>query len=131
MTDPPSEPQPRFFADRCLGKGSVTKLRALGWSIVRIADVFPDDAQDVTDEEWIAHGSSEGLALLTKDKAIRYQPSFREAGTPVFALSGGSIGLDEMVERFEAGRRKIWAAATAHERQFWMVYAGGRVERKA
>ncbi len=105
MTDPSSEPQPRFVADRCLGKGSVERLRALGWSIVRISDVFVGDAQDVSDEQWVAYGGRRGMALLTKDKRIRYQPAFDNVVTPVFALT--------------------------RERQFWIVYAEGRVERRA
>ncbi len=130
MTDPASEPQPRFFADRCLGRGSVARLRELGWPIVRIADVYADDAQAVTDEEWVAYGARARMALLTKDKRIRYQPAFRAAGTPVFALSDGQLGIVEMAERFEAARARIWHAATAQERQFWIVYAAGRVERR-
>lgn len=130
MTDQSSGQQPRFFADRCLGKGSVDRLRELGWNIVRIADVFAADAQSVDDDEWISYGARQGMALLTKDKAIRYQPSYKLAATPIFVLSGGSIGLDEMVARLEAGRRKIWAAAVSAERQFWVVYANGRVERR-
>ncbi|WP_371660850.1 hypothetical protein [Streptomyces sp. NBC_00280] len=31
-------------------------LRACGWTVHRIGDVFPDDGQDVPDEEWITHG---------------------------------------------------------------------------
>lgn len=104
MTDPSSEPQPRFFADRCLGRGSVDRLRTLGWSVVRIADVFLDDAQAITDEEWVAYGARAGMALLTKDKRIRYQPAFNAAGTPVFALSDGQLGIAEMTERFDAAR---------------------------
>ncbi len=131
MTDPYSEPQPRFFADRCLGKGSVSRLRELGWNIIRIADVFADDAQDITDEEWVAYGGREGMALLTKDKQIRYQAAFEAACTPVFALSTGSITIDEMVARSEAARHRIWAAAPATGRQFWIVYGEGRAERRA
>lgn len=131
MTGPSSAPSPRFFADRCLGRTTVNRLRDLGWDIVRISDVFTDDAQSVSDEEWVALGGTNGWALLTKDKKIRYQPSFQKASTPVFALSEGGVAIDEMVHRFEAGRGRIWEAAMATERQFWIVYEHGRVERRA
>lgn len=130
MTDPSSDPPPRFFADRCLGRGSVDRLRDLGWSVVRITEVFADDAQAITDEEWVAYGARVGMALLTKDKRIRYQPAFKAAGTPVFALSDGRLGIAEMAERFNAARSRIWRAATAQERQFWIVYAAGRIVRR-
>jgi hypothetical protein len=99
MTDLSSAPPPEFFADRCLGRTTVTRLQS-----------------------W---------ALLTKDKKIRYQPAFDAASTPVFALSVGTLTIDEMVQRFEAGRPRIWLHAHAVERQFWIVYDGGRVERRA
>ncbi|WP_258193902.1 hypothetical protein [Streptomyces sp. MA5143a] len=31
-------------------------LRACGWTVHRIGDVFPHDGQDIPDEEWITHG---------------------------------------------------------------------------
>jgi hypothetical protein len=131
MTGPSSAQQPEFFADRCLGRTTVNLLRGLGWSIVRISDVYADDAQQVSDEEWVARGGAHGWALLTKDKRIRYQPAFDAAVTPVFALSDGSITIDQMVERFDAARDRIWTHTRAAERQFWIVYDRGRVERRA
>lgn len=131
MTDLSSAPPPEFFADRCLGRTTVTRLHSLGWSIVRISDVFVDDAQSISDDEWVAFGGSKSWALLTKDKKIRYQPAFEAAATPIFALSVGTLTIDEMVQRFEAGRPRIWQHAHAAERQFWIVYDGGRVERRA
>lgn len=131
MTDPSSARPPEFFADRCLGRTTVDRLRERGWRIVRINEAFLDDAQSVSDEEWVAYGGTKAWALLTKDKRIRYQPAFEAAATPVFALSDGSITIDQMVERFESARSRIWEHARAGERQFWIVYDRGRIERRA
>jgi len=90
MTGPSSAQPPRFLADRCLGRVTIDRLRELGWDIVRLGDLHEDDAQTTSDEELVALAAANGWAVLTKDKRIRYQPSFHRAGTPLFALSGGA-----------------------------------------
>ena len=131
MTDPSSAQPPRFLADRCLGRVTIDRLRALGWDIVRLGELHSDDAQTTSDEELVAIAAANGWAVLTKDKRIRYQPSFHSAGTPLFALSGGGVSIADTVERFEQAKDRIWAAARAGEAQFWIVYEHGRVERRA
>jgi hypothetical protein len=49
----PAEP-PEFIVDRCLGRRTVAQLRELGWCVHHLGDVYPDDGQDIADEEWIA-----------------------------------------------------------------------------
>ena len=95
-----------------------------------IADVYPDDAQGIEDPAWVAYGGSQGWACLTKDKKIRRQPAYREASTPIFALSTGNLGVEAMIERFDAGRSRIWRHAQSTRREFWVVYEDGRVERR-
>jgi hypothetical protein len=51
-----SESQPEFFADRCLGRSAPARLVGLGWIIHLVADHFPDDGQQVGDDEWIEFG---------------------------------------------------------------------------
>lgn len=46
-------------------------LRAAGWLVHRIADYFPDDAQCVADEEWLAYGLARGWVPLCKDGRIK------------------------------------------------------------
>lgn len=121
---------PRFFADRCLGKLTIQRLRELGWDIVTLADAFSDDAQAISDDEWIEHCSRQGWAGLTKDKRIRRQTAYQQSSTPIFALSNGQVTIDVMVERFEAARAKLWRVAGNGTREFWLIYEGGRLERR-
>jgi hypothetical protein len=37
---------PEFFLDRNLGRRVAEGLRACGWTVHRIGDVFPDDVRD-------------------------------------------------------------------------------------
>ncbi|MFF7843013.1 hypothetical protein ACFZC6_30100 [Streptomyces ossamyceticus] len=46
-------------------------LRANGWTVHRIGDVFPDDGQDIPDEEWITHGLDRSWVPLSKDGRIK------------------------------------------------------------
>lgn len=129
MTDR-SPSSPEFFADRGLGKVTIRKLRERGWLIHTFDAVFANDGQEVSDEEWVTYAGQNGWAGLTKDKRIRHQPAYQTASTPIFALSDGQLTIAEMVARFEAAEGRIWAAAGKDQREFWIVYAGGRVERR-
>ncbi|MDX3247768.1 toxin-antitoxin system, toxin component, PIN family protein [Streptomyces sp. ME18-1-4] len=62
---------PEFFLDRNLGRRVAEGLRACGWTVHRIGDVFPDDGQDVADEDWIAHGLDRLWIPLSKDGRIK------------------------------------------------------------
>ncbi|MET8448614.1 toxin-antitoxin system, toxin component, PIN family protein [Streptomyces sp. NPDC005209] len=46
-------------------------LRACGWTVHRIGDVFPDDGQDIPDEEWITYGLDRSWVPLSKDGRIK------------------------------------------------------------
>ena len=62
---------PEFFLDRNLGRRVAEELRQLGWIVHRIAEVFPADAQNVPDEDWIRHGLGCGWVPLSKDGRIK------------------------------------------------------------
>lgn len=102
-------PQPEFFFDRSLGKGVARELRARGWIIHLIADVYPDDAQHIADEVWIAEGAARGWHLLTKDQAIRRRDTQSAAvgGVLLFTLSNQSQTMEQMVEVFDHHRHRI------------------------
>ncbi len=123
-------PQPEFFLDRALGVGFAQALVSDGWSIYRVPDVFPNDAQDVTDDEWIAVGSRNGWAMLTKDQRIRYRAEELEAlDGHIFCLANGNLTVAEGVAWFAAARDSIFRAIADSGRGFWKVYDDGRIRR--
>jgi hypothetical protein len=76
-------PRPEFFVDRSLGSTFTRGLRDLGWIVTSITDVFADDAQDVSDTDWMRYGCDAGWAALTKDKKIRRSPHYDAASRAV------------------------------------------------
>jgi hypothetical protein len=123
-------PPPEFFVDRSLGSTFTQGLRDLGWLVTSITDVFNNDAQEVSDTDWMRYGCDAGWAALTKDVRIRRSPHFDAATRPIFALSDGNLPLRENVRRFEAWRDRIWTVAAGNAgREFWVVYDYGVVRR--
>jgi hypothetical protein len=118
----PGTPPPEFLIDRSLGRGFAAAIRACGWKVTLINDVYANDAQQVTDGEWIEYGCAHGWAALTKDRWIRRRPQFEVATCPIFALSDGNLLIAEMVRRFDSQRTRIWQAALSGRREFWVVY---------
>ncbi|MCX5161633.1 hypothetical protein OOK39_20490 [Streptomyces sp. NBC_00264] len=55
-----------------------TRLAELGWHIHLIAEEFPDDAQDISDEAWIAYGLERGWHPLCKDGRIKTRAHERQ-----------------------------------------------------
>jgi hypothetical protein len=128
---PGTEPEtpPKFLIDRSLGRGFAAGMRARGWTVTLINDVFPNDAQEMLDEDWIRYGCARGWAALTKDTRIRRRPQFEVATRPIFALSDGNLPIAEMVKRFDNQRTQIWHVALSEQREFWVVY-DSRIRRQ-
>lgn len=61
---------PEFFLDRNLGRRVAEGLRACGWTVHRIGDAFPDDGQDIPDEDRIAYGLDRSWVPLSKDERL-------------------------------------------------------------
>lgn len=122
---------PEFFLDRGLGRTIADTLRQHGWVVHRVADAYPADAQDVSDADWIVHGSRRGWALLTKDKRIRWSTDKEPLRTGwAFCLSSGQLDLAAMSGRFVSAQRGIERAVARDDFGFHLVYAGGRVVRR-
>ena len=105
---------PEFFLDRNLGRRVAEELRARGWIVHRIGDVFPTDAQDVPDEQWIAHGLDRSWVPLSKDGRIKtrdleIQPVL-DRNAVLFYLDNQQLRSVEMVERLNAHREAIHRA---------------------
>ncbi|WP_328914322.1 MULTISPECIES: toxin-antitoxin system, toxin component, PIN family protein [unclassified Streptomyces] len=103
-----------FFLDRNLGRRVAEELRVLGWVVHRINEVFPADAQDIPDPEWIAHGLDRGWVPLSKDGRIKtrdqeIQPVFDRSAV-LFYLNNQQLPTLDMVERLHLCRNAIHQA---------------------
>ncbi|MFF7388537.1 toxin-antitoxin system, toxin component, PIN family protein [Streptomyces scabiei] len=92
-----------FFLDRNLGRRVAEGLRACGWTVHRIGDVFPDDGQDIPDEEWIAHGLDRSWVPLSKDGRIKTRDleirPVLEREAVLFYLDNQQLRSAEMIDR--------------------------------
>lgn len=123
----PGQEPPEFLVDRTLGRSFIRQLRESGWRITAVAEVFPNDGQSTSDEEWISYAVEHRLAGITCDKRIRRQPSYLSARHPIFALSSNQLLIEEQVRRMVDRQEKIFRAAVGG-REFWMVYED-RIQR--
>lgn len=79
-----------IFIDRSLGKQVAEALRRFGLTVHTMADVYPDDGQDIDDTTWIRDAGQNGWIVLTQDQKIRERPSeigaVMDHGAKVFCL---------------------------------------------
>ena len=121
---------PKFVVDRCLAKRVPAGLAANGWEVILIQDVFPHEAQDISDEQWLTWGNTHADAALTKDEAIRRSPWYTAAEMPIFCLSRQDLAMDEMLALFLHQAKRIHRIAASHPgRQFWVLYRDGTMTR--
>lgn len=128
------QPEPlEFFLDRGLGRGVAEELTGLGWVIHRIADVFPNDAQDTSDGAWIEHGVAHGWVPLCKDGRIKGRTTERSPlvtyRATLFYLDNQRLLVAEMVRRFHQARHKIERRARRRGPAIYAVTADG-VEKR-
>jgi len=118
-----------FFLDRSLGRITASRLQAAGYRVHLIVDHYPEDASDVPDEHWIAEGCSQGWALLTKDKRIRYRTAELQAlqSGHLFCLASGNLEIDDMTQALLAALPRIESATQDRPVGFWHVYRDGRI----
>lgn len=124
----PSEPL-EYLLDRSLGRNVSNELERLGWIIHRITDEFPNDAQDVPDEDWIRHGVRRGWVPLSKDGRIRGRSKERgpleEFSAVLFYLDNQTLRIAEMVARFDVNRSTIERAVRRGGPAMYAVRAEG------
>lgn len=105
---------PEFFLDRNLGRRVAEELRALGWAVHRIGEVYPADAQDVSDQDWITYGLDQGWVPLSKDGRIKTRDveirPVLDRSAVLFYLDNQQLRTAEMVQRFHASRHAIHQA---------------------
>jgi hypothetical protein len=128
------EPPPEFFVDRCVGKGAPSLLRDWGWRLHLIADYYPDDAQNVADDEWMAEGLTHGWSLLTQDERIlQQQPALellRTHGGHAFCLSSAQLIARDKANRFHTHQSAIYRIARHGDAHGFFSVQPDRVTRK-
>jgi hypothetical protein len=126
--------QPEFFADRCLGKSAPQILVSRGWIVHVISDHFPDDAQHVSDPEWIEYGLSRGWALLTQDLRIATQVEvhalLRRHKACIHCLDSSELPVQVRAERFDARRGPIHQSVLDRRVGFFVIHEKGPLRRK-
>jgi PIN like domain len=74
-------------------------LQWVGARVICHHEIFPSLAPEVNDAEWLLRAGHEGWVVLTKDKAIRYNPLERQAVLAAkvrcfMLMSGNADGYD-------------------------------------
>ncbi|WP_433051442.1 hypothetical protein [Dactylosporangium sp. CS-033363] len=120
---------PEFFIDRCLGKKAPQLLTGWGWSVHLIADHYPNDAQEIPDEQWIEEGLRRGWPLLTQDDRITRQPAALELLMQydglVFCLDSGQLTFADKANRFHACQATMYQLVRRPKPGFFHVTAIG------
>jgi hypothetical protein len=120
---------PEFFLDRGLGRGVHAGLTVLGWLVHRAADHFPDDAQDVPDQDWLEYGLARGWTPLCKDGRIKGRSSERAPlehhRAVLFYLDNQRLLRAEMVRRFHDAQSRVYAAVLRGGPAAYAVNADG------
>ncbi|MQA08381.1 MAG: hypothetical protein GEU98_07465 [Pseudonocardiaceae bacterium] len=121
--------RPEFFLDRGLGRRVAEGLTELGWIIHRVAEHFPDDAQHVEDEVWLAFGLERGWSPLCKDGRIKGRhveraPLETYSGV-LFYLDNQRLRVTEMVRRFHRSQDAIYRAVERRGPRAYAVRASG------
>jgi predicted nuclease of predicted toxin-antitoxin system len=99
--------RPRFYIDVGLGGIAIPDLvRKMECTALTKVEVFGH--RRVEDTEWIEWADAEGVAVLTKDDAIRRRPLERAAlagsNLRVFCLTNANLTKAEQQARFE----RLW-----------------------
>ncbi|TGN63043.1 hypothetical protein EXE59_03095 [Nocardioides eburneiflavus] len=126
-----SDMQPEFSLDRSLGNVSARKLREEGQIVHLIADHYPDDAQEIADEDWISEGCRRGWVLLSTDRRIRYRAQELAALQDglLVCLADGNANLDTISATLLRAMPAIGRAVSRQATGFWHVYGDGTIKR--
>jgi hypothetical protein len=129
-----SESPPEFFADRCLGKGTPAILVGQGWIVHTVSDHFPDDAQDISDPDWVEYGLRRGWSLLTQDERMRTQADMRALLLRyrgcIHCLDSANLPVQVRADRFDAHRRVIYQHVLDGRVGFFVVHETGPPRRR-
>jgi len=99
-----------------------------------ISDHFPDDAQSISDPEWIDYGLKQGWGLLTQDLRISMQSEvqalLRKYQACIHCLDSSELPVRVRADRFESCRRPIHQAVLGRRTGFFVVHEHGPPRRR-
>jgi hypothetical protein len=126
----PSPPRREFFLDRSLGRRVVPEaLRAIGWTIRTMHEVYGARDEDVPDVEWLERCGREGWVALSKDKNIRHNPLERAAveahAVRMFVIASGRLTGGQQAERFVVNAERILDACEERGPFIYVVHSHG------
>jgi hypothetical protein len=105
-----------------------------GWLVHVIADHFPDDAERVSDPDWIEYGLVRGWSLLTQDFRIATQPAadalLRAHRGSIHCLDNAELPVRTRAERFHSRQRAIYQHVRDHRVGFFVIGETGPPRRK-
>jgi hypothetical protein len=120
---------PEFFLDRGLGRGVAEGLADHGWTVHRATQHFPNDAQDVADQEWLSYGLERGWIPLCKDGRIKGRPTERAPlelyRAVLFYLDNQRLLRVDMISRFHRAQEQIYRAVSRGGPAAYAVNADG------
>lgn len=125
----------RFLLDRSLGgRQLVARLRGADWDARTLAEEYGDArAQTMSDEEWIASGTTSGFILLAKDHRIASRPLEARAiymhDARAIAFANGNLTAAQMGDLCLTHEARIHRMATVHP-PFVMSLGVGGLRRK-
>jgi hypothetical protein len=94
--------------------------------------IISDDAQDIEDEVWLAHGLEQGWSPMCKDGRIKGRDVERAPleshGGVLFYLDNQRLLVAEMIDRFHHNQQAIYRAV---DRGGPRTYAVGATEIRA
>ena len=106
-----------FFTDRSLGRVLVPgAIRALGYTVFTIWDVFPQEHDDrsISDEQWLWHSARRAWVCLSYDKLRKPRSVPRglaASGAKVFRFESALKTAPQQVAAFKVNQYRIkkWA----------------------
>lgn len=90
-----------------------------------VTDHFDDDAQNVSDPDWMEYGLDHRWVLLTQDERIRRQPAalepLRRHQGMIFCLSNAELTVAAKADRFHRHQGPIYDRVRRGRGGFYLV----------
>jgi predicted nuclease of predicted toxin-antitoxin system len=89
-----------FFFDNNVSKKIVEGLKAFGEEVVHLQEKFSEDSADI---EWLQYIGEKGLALITRDERVRWNPAeiaaIKKFKVATFFLGGRNLDRCRLIQQ--------------------------------